>query len=332
MNARLTATALAWCGVILAGCTERPTEPLGAAKLRADIGPLATVGPAAIIEHEPVSLLYTGQALSLSGDYEDGEVPRPAVSWTWSVESPVDAQYTFSDATTQNTVFTATDAGDYILRLVVCVQGEADPEPVCSRPAIDPDFDTGRLQVHVVVNQAPVAAITVEGEETTVQVGDEVCFNAYDSYDPEGGELEYFWDFGDGPYPFGERTCHTFDAAGDFTVVLDVSDEREDTHRATVDITVTQPGPEAAIQDLMNDVQALATGGTLSQDRADGLLTKLTAAITSLNNDLSADACKQLKAFVNQVRATIKAKKLTAAVGEALIASAQDIRTQIGCA
>lgn len=332
MNVRLTATALAlaWSGVMLAGCTERPTEPQGAMQPRAAIGPLGVTGVSAEIQHEDVPLLYSGEALSLTGGYTD-LYDRLPVSWKWAVESPTDKQYSFSNPTSQTTTFTATDPADYILTLVVCVQGETDPEPECSRPAIDPEFDEARILVHAVTNQPPVASITVEGENTTVQVGDVVWFNAYDSYDPEAGPLSYFWDFGDGPQPYGSRTGHTYTEPGDYTVQLEVRDERDESTRDEVTITVTQPGPEAAIQDLMNDVQALVTGGTLSQDRADGLLMKLSAALTSLNNDLSTDACKQLKAFVNQVKATVKAKKLPSATGQALIASAEEIRTQIGC-
>lgn len=334
MNVRLTATALALAlsGVMLAGCTERPTEPPGAMPPRAEIGPLGVAGVSAEIQHEDVPLLYTGDALSLTGDYTDVYDPRrPAVSWTWAVESPEDAQYSFSNPASQTTTFTATDPADYILTLVVCVQGETDPEPECSRPAIDPEFDPALILVHAVTNQPPVASITVEGENTTVQVGDVVWFNAYGSKDPEGGLLSYSWNLGEGWFPYAERTSHTYTEPGDYTVQLEVRDERDESNRAEVSITVTQPGPEAAIQDLMNDVQALVTGGTLSQDRADGLLMKLSAALTSLNNDLSTDACKQLKAFVNQVKATVKAKKLPSATGQALIASAEEIRTQIGC-
>lgn len=336
MNTRLTATALAlaWSGVLLAGCTERPTEPLATTKPRANIGPLGVAGVTAIIQQENVPLLYTGQALELSGGYTDLN-GRPVVSWEWAVESPVDAQYSFSDATSQNTTFTATDPADYVLTLKVCVQGETEEVPECSRPAVDPEFDEARLEVHAVVNQLPDAGITVEEDKTTVQVGEQVCFNAQSSYDPEGGPLEYWWDFGEGFYPFGENTCHTYTEAGEYTVTLEVRDEREDTDQASVNITVTQPNPptpQEAIQSLMDEVTTLVSQGQLGADRGDGMVTKLSAAMTSLNNGLTTDACKQLKAFVNQVTASIKAKKLSSATGQALIASAQEIRTQIGCA
>jgi PKD repeat protein len=336
MNARLTAAALAlaWSGVLLAGCTERPTGPLVATKPLVNIGALGVTGVTASIEHEDVPLLYTGQALELSGAYIDAS-SRPAVSWAWAVASPLDAQYTFSDATLQYTTFTATDPADYVLTLVVCVQGAEDPEPECSRPAIDPEFDEARLEVHAVVNQLPDASITVEEDKTTVQVGELVCFNAYSSYDPEEGPLEYWWDFGEGFYPYGESTCHTYTEAGEYTVTLEVRDEREDTDQASVYITVTQPSPptpQEAIQSLMDEVTTLVSQGQLSADRGAGMTSKLSAALTSLNSDLTTDACKQLKAFVNQVTASIKAKKLSSATGQALIASAQEIRTQIGCA
>ena len=335
MKARLmvTALALAWSSIILAGCTERPTEPLVAMKPQADIGPQAATGPIAIIEHEDVSLLYTGQVLELSGTYEDS-YNRPAVSWTWAVKSPADSDYTFSDQTSQNTTFTATDPADYVLTLEVCVQGETDEVPVCSHSAIDPEFDPASLFVHAVVNQPPVASLVVVGGETTVALGEEICFNVEGSYDPEDRPLEYGWDFGSGALPYGESVCHTYDAAGDSTVTLEVRDEGGLTDRATVIITVVdeQPDPRDGIQSLISGIQSLVSSGQLSTDRGEGLLSKLSGAITSLDNGLTTDACKQLSAFAKQVTASIKAKKLNSQIGQALIASADAIRTQIGCA
>lgn len=335
MKARLTATALAlaWSSIILAGCTERPTEPQVNIKPRADIGPLAATGPTAIILNEDVSLLYTGQALDLSGTYEDYD-NRPVVSWTWAVKSPAGAEYAFSDQTSPNTSFTPSDSADYVLTLEVCVQGEAGAEPVCNYPAIDPEFDPAILNVHVVVNQPPVAFLAVVGGETTVPLGEEICFNVEGSYDPEDRPLEYGWDFGSGALPYGESVCHTYDAAGDSTVTLEVRDEGGLTDRATVIITVVdeQPDPRDGIQSLISGIQSLVSSGQLSPDRGEGLLSKLSGAITSLDNGLTTDACKQLSAFSKQVTASIKGKKLNSQIGQALIASADAIRTQIGCA
>jgi hypothetical protein len=43
------------------------------------------------------------------------------------------------------------------------------------------------------------------------------------------------------------------------------------------------------------------------------------------------DGCKQLSAFVKQVKASIKARKLSATIGQALINAAEAIEAQVGC-
>ena len=312
MNARLMAMALAWSGVILAGCTERPTEPLtstGPVFISLAPTPSPIAADAGLDVSTPIN-----HPTWLEGWAEDTVDDRPIVEWHWQVLSGPGGG-TLSNAGSQGTWFSAGLVGEYTVSFYACVDG-----PVCSNPDV---------VMVTVFNRPPIASATAD--KTTATVGETVCFDGSQSQDPDEQALSYSWNFGDGYGTDKVDPCHEFSSAGEFHVRLTVSDG---SNQAYDDILITveeQPGPEAAIQDLMDDVQALVTGGALSQDRADGLLMKLSAAVTSLNNDLSTDACKQLKAFVNQVKATVKAKKLTSAAGEALIASAEEIRTQIGC-
>lgn len=72
-------------------------------------------------------------------------------------------------------------------------------------------------------NSAPEASFTAtptSGEAPLL-----VSFNASGSSDPDGDDLSYSWNFGDGsPTASGENVSHTFQDAGDFTVTLTVSD------------------------------------------------------------------------------------------------------------
>lgn len=49
-------------------------------------------------------------------------------------------------------------------------------------------------------------------------------FDASASYDPDNDALAYRWDFGDGTSAEGMRATHTYENAGDFRVVLEVTD------------------------------------------------------------------------------------------------------------
>ena len=54
--------------------------------------------------------------------------------------------------------------------------------------------------------------------------GDEVTFDASQSFDPDGNIVDYIWDFGDGASGRGLSTTHVFEREGAFTVALTVVD------------------------------------------------------------------------------------------------------------
>jgi chitinase len=67
--------------------------------------------------------------------------------------------------------------------------------------------------------------------------GQEVSFNAASD---GSGPLTYEWDFGDGTTASGQSVNHTFAAAGEYTVVLTVSNECG-TFTVSYTITVNNP-------------------------------------------------------------------------------------------
>lgn len=316
MRSRFAATTmmLAWGGILLAGCTDRPTAPL------------VVTGPAAAIGIEGVGLPvfagydvypFTTQQIELTGYVE--EVPDGATiaSWQWAVVySPEQSEWSLNDETSQTAYFTAHDPGEYLLSLTACVL-QADQTQLCG---------SDELLVWAADNQPPVAI--AQADPTSPDWGEEVCFYGGGSSDPDGVWLNYLWEFGDGATSPSEYACHTYTSAGEYIAKLTVTDDWGLSASEKVTITVTKPSPQAAIQSLIAGVQALET---LDPDRAAGLIEKLEFASASLDAGLSIDACKQMNAFVKQVRASVKARKLSATVGEALIAAAEAIRVQIGC-
>jgi glucose/arabinose dehydrogenase/PKD repeat protein len=53
----------------------------------------------------------------------------------------------------------------------------------------------------------------------------EVSFSSEGSYDPDGGPISFYWDFGDGNVSTEAFPTHTYTAEGRYTVVLTVTDE-----------------------------------------------------------------------------------------------------------
>jgi len=90
------------------------------------------------------------------------------------------------------------------------------------------------------------------------------------------------------------------------------------------------PEPET-IASLIAKVQALITGGTLTQDQGAGLLNKIQEARAKLDAGQTGAACHQLSSFINQVNAFIGNGTLTSAEGQPLIDAANAIKTNFGC-
>jgi len=73
-----------------------------------------------------------------------------------------------------------------------------------------------------IFNQAPIAQISVEGDFLP---GEKLSFSAEGSFDPDGDELDYLWNFGDGNESNKKTIKHQFDKVGSYTVYLKITDE-----------------------------------------------------------------------------------------------------------
>jgi uncharacterized repeat protein (TIGR01451 family) len=100
---------------------------------------------------------------------------------------------------------------------------------------------------------------------------------------------------------------------------------------ASCSFTVTVKTAAATIQDMMARVTALSNQGKLSGQQAQGLNSKLQAALDAVNNGQTNVACNKLNDFISQVTAFINNGTLTSADGQPLINSAAKVRNTLGC-
>jgi chitodextrinase len=90
-----------------------------------------------------------------------------------------------------------------------------------------------------IFNNPPVAIITGPNK---AKVNQSVEFNGFDSYDPDGDVLcFYWWDLGDGVTANGPLVNHTYMSACTYIVTLEVSDPFGGSDTATKEITVYPP-------------------------------------------------------------------------------------------
>lgn len=75
--------------------------------------------------------------------------------------------------------------------------------------------------IDVILNHAPIADA---GANKACCLGEQVLFDASGSSDPDGDDLSYTWDFGDGQTAQGKEVTHTYAQPGEYKVVLVVND------------------------------------------------------------------------------------------------------------
>lgn len=98
----------------------------------------------------------------------------------------------------------------------------------------------------VVENQPPVANIEPD-QLVEVSSGDRISFDGFNSYDPEGQNISYKWDFGDGETSEGPSVKHRFrgtrfrgtiEEPKSYTVTLTVEDDKGNIDTDAVPVTV----------------------------------------------------------------------------------------------
>ena len=97
---------------------------------------------------------------------------------------------------------------------------------------------------------------------------------------------------------------------------------------------VPEPEPEPEpdpIESLIDQVEALIADGALTQDQGSGLLNKIQEVSAKIDAGQTAAACNQLNSFINQVNGFISNGTLTPAQGQPPIATANALRSNLGC-
>ena len=109
----------------------------------------------------------------------------------------------------------------------------------------DPDGESSTAtHSFTVTNLPPVAKIT--SDVNSLFVGDKIQLSGEDSYDPEGGALDFLWNFGDNKTSSLKSPEYSWNSPGTFTVSLTVEDGEGQETTSTKDIEVKSLGPVAS--------------------------------------------------------------------------------------
>ncbi len=204
---RLVVVCLILAPVFLSGCV-----------LDTILDDMVNTAPRAVIDANPVQ----GPApltVELDAHYshdDDGTIAE----YRWDVNDPTDTGSKLGTACEH----TFQHPGTYLVKLSV----------------LDNEGATDSQQIAIVVTNAPpVAQATVS--DSAPFPGDEVWFDAGDSYDLTGEIVSYHWEFGDGTSASGVTATHTYLEGNYYVVTLTVTDDQGASGTVRLNLNV-QPG------------------------------------------------------------------------------------------
>lgn len=193
--------------------TVNVTEPTTAvAPVITLVKPTAVVSSTAALGPAPLSVSFNG-----STSYADGSATITNYAWSFGDGS------TATGATTSHTY---TAAGTYEATLVVTDSN-----------GLTNSATTPVVVSAAVVNAAPTASICTATVSASSSLT--VSFDGSCSKDSDGSIASYVWAFGDGSVGSGKTVTHTYTTAAEFTVTLQVTDDKGATGSTTTKITAT---------------------------------------------------------------------------------------------
>lgn len=217
---------------------------------------------------------------------------------------------------------TALDLGD----------GNLTGSIVVDASAVDmstPGFYTVAYNVLDAAGNAAVVTRTVKVVDTTPPVitlnGDAAMRVVYQSTYMETATAT---DLVDGPVAVTANVTVNTGAVGLYTLIYTATDASGNTGTATRTVEVYKT-PVQLTGDLVAKIDGDINIGAIPAGNGNAFKASLKAAIASLNAGQTSDAISELKAFINKVKAQ-SGKKISVALANQLIASAQQIIGQLG--
>jgi hypothetical protein len=163
--------------------------------------------------------------------------------------------------------------------------------------------------VFVEINSPPIADPGVDQAGT---IDEELVFDGSASTDNDGVITEYLWDFGDGNPVIGVTTTYAFSASGDYSVLLQVTDDDGDIGVATTTVSIASNYATTSSQIVINELVSdpvtgndewveLYNAGTTTVDVTGWFLVEGGGSVTPLTGVIDAGSFKLVEGIVGSL-------------------------------
>jgi hypothetical protein len=195
------------------------------------------LGPESIIEHEvknaKLSLLGEVEVIAHAGDdTTEDEGIKVTLNGTKSSGDGLSYKWRFDDhdgpkeLSGEIAEYTFAKPGRYIITLTASKDDKESNDTVI---------------IDILDVTPPIPKIEIEGIESdkSAEVNIRYTFNASSSYDPENGTIsKYYWDFGDNSTSTNKIIAHAYEAPGEYTIKLNITDTTGNTAQENFDVFV----------------------------------------------------------------------------------------------
>jgi PKD repeat protein len=268
-----------WTQVAVVSDTGIMTTVWQRAAVAGDAGSTVTVTFPALTKADVAVLAYTGarvdpnDARVATNATSAGAHTQPAVSaanagsrvlWLWNVKSSSTTTLSVPAGTVGRSAFSGTGTG-YVTTLAAESADTVSGPVAGPTSTADGSTTTGRTTMVAIVlapaasapDQPPVAVASVSCSGL-------VCsFDASGSSDPDGQVTGWGWQFGDGTSVGGKTVSHTYAAAGNYSVTLDVIDDRGLHGQQQVTVSPSAPATTGVAFRAAAGVSVSGTGATV---------------------------------------------------------------------
>lgn len=184
--------------------------------------------------------------LTVNFDGSDSKAPNGELTaFAWDL----DDDGSFDDGAQSTAAFTFEKVGTYKVSLRVTDSTGA--------------LATNSTEIETTVPDTPIAAITAEGVEgDTLELNKAYVFSGASSTSPTGKIEKYSWDFGDNGKASTRSATHSYKEAGDYDVVLTVTDSSKKQGQVTKRFTVNAPAaaPLASLKTTPEPANGVVSG------------------------------------------------------------------------
>ena len=194
--------------------------------------------------------MVAGRLVQLQGIASDPVDGDTIGYWEWTItQGPTGHDGSLASSNGPSPRFTATVVGQYTVAVQV-IDSQFEQST--------PDF----ILIDVVEDFPPVAVLSASVTEGPAPLT--VTFDGSDSYDLNGEELQYYWNFGDGYTATSPTVEHTYASPGFYTAFLRVFDDGGNHNNMdTIIITVT-PGGNIQVSPEVYDFGDVELGSSSS--------------------------------------------------------------------